>query len=191
MPAPTPPTTISPSWMLISGIMPPSAVKLSCIALTAPARGRGGDDREERAGGDAEADLLALHVAARHAELVQHGVARGLLPIGDGDAGEEDRQHRREDRPALALVAHRLAKVQVRPKPITKIDSICTRLVSAVGFSKGCALLALKKPPPLVPSILIASCEATGPSTIDCFAPSIVVASTTLAKVCGTPLAIR
>ena len=36
MPAPTPPTMISPSWMLMSGIMPPSAVKLSCMALTAP-----------------------------------------------------------------------------------------------------------------------------------------------------------
>ena len=29
-PAPTPPTMISPSCMLISGIMPPSAVKESC-----------------------------------------------------------------------------------------------------------------------------------------------------------------
>ena len=36
MPAPTPPMMISPSWMLISGIMPPSAVKESCMALTAP-----------------------------------------------------------------------------------------------------------------------------------------------------------
>ena len=27
---------ISPSWMLISGIMPPSGVKQSCMALTAP-----------------------------------------------------------------------------------------------------------------------------------------------------------
>ncbi len=34
--APTPPTIISPSCMLISGIMPPSAVKESCMALTAP-----------------------------------------------------------------------------------------------------------------------------------------------------------
>jgi hypothetical protein len=31
--------------------------------------------------------------------------------------------------------------------------------------------LALKKPPPLVPSILIAICEATGPCAIVCFAP--------------------
>src|ERR1700704_1092522 len=36
MPAPPPPTITSPSWMLISGIMPPSAVNESCMALTAP-----------------------------------------------------------------------------------------------------------------------------------------------------------
>ncbi len=46
---------------------------------------------------------------------------------------------------------------------IRKIASICRKLVSGVGFSYGCAELALKKPPPLVPSILIASCDATGP----------------------------
>ena len=43
------------------------------------------------------------------------------------------------------------------------IEIICTKFVSGVGFSYGCAELALKKPPPLVPSILMASCEATGP----------------------------
>ena len=41
--------------------------------------------------------------------------------------------------------------------------SISTRLVNPVGFSNGWAELTLKKPPPLVPSILIASWEATGP----------------------------
>ena len=46
---------------------------------------------------------------------------------------------------------------------IKKIASICTILLSAVGFSNGCAEFAPKKPPPLVPSNLIASCEATGP----------------------------
>ena len=46
---------------------------------------------------------------------------------------------------------------------IRKIASICTKFDSGVGFSYGCAELALKKPPPLVPSILIAICEATGP----------------------------
>ena len=45
-------------------------------------------------------------------------------------------------------------------------------LVQALGFSNGCAELALKKPPPLVPSSLIASWLATGPSEMVCLAPS-------------------
>ncbi len=36
------------------------------------------------------------------------------------------------------------------------------------GLLNGCAELALKKPPPLVPSCLIASCEASGPPGIAC-----------------------
>ena len=46
------------------------------------------------------------------------------------------------------------------------MESICSKLLSGVGFSNGCELLALKNPPPLVPSILMASCEATGPCAI-------------------------
>ena len=63
------------------------------------------------------------------------------------------------------------------------------KFVSGVGFSNGCALLALKKPPPLVPSCLIASCEATGPIASICLAPSSVVASTIGAKFWMTPCA--
>ena len=37
-----------------------------------------------------------------------------------------------------------------------------------MGFSNGCALLALKKPPPLVPNSLMISCEATGPCAMVC-----------------------
>ena len=43
------------------------------------------------------------------------------------------------------------------------MSSISTKFVSGVGFSNGMAELTLKKPPPLVPSCLIAICEATGP----------------------------
>ena len=39
-----------------------------------------------------------------------------------------------------------------------------------MGFSNGWAALALKNPPPLVPSILIATCDATGPCATDCWA---------------------
>ena len=58
---------------------------------------------------------------------------------------------------------------------MTKIKTIWRKLESGVGFSKGCAELALKKPPPLVPSILMASCDATGPCGMVCTAPSSVV----------------
>ena len=48
------------------------------------------------------------------------------------------------------------------------IDTISRKLESGVGFSNGCAELALKKPPPLVPSCLMAICEAAGPTAIVC-----------------------
>ncbi|MNR28913.1 hypothetical protein D3C85_1462620 [compost metagenome] len=51
---------------------------------------------------------------------------------------------------------------------IRKMASISTKFVNGVGFSYGCAELALKKPPPLVPSILMASCDATGPIASVC-----------------------
>ncbi len=60
---------------------------------------------------------------------------------------------------------------------MAKMRTIWRKLISGVGFSNGWALLALKKPPPLVPSILITSCEATGPSAMTCFSPSTVVTS--------------
>ncbi|MNT01146.1 hypothetical protein D3C72_1356000 [compost metagenome] len=59
-------------------------------------------------------------------------------------------------------------KVKHSAAGIRKIASISMRLARAFGFSNGCAELALKKPPPLVPSILIASCEATGPIASVC-----------------------
>ncbi|CFO32747.1 Uncharacterised protein [Bordetella pertussis] len=54
-------------------------------------------------------------------------------------------------------------KVQHSAAGIRRIASISSRLDQALGFSYGWAELALKKPPPLVPSSLMASCEATGP----------------------------
>src|SRR6185437_36772 len=56
--------------------------------------------------------------------------------------------------------------VAVKPAGMRKIAIISRKFESGVGFSNGWALFALKKPPPLVPSILMASCEATGPWAI-------------------------
>ncbi len=47
---------------------------------------------------------------------------------------------------------------------MTRMDSSSKKLLSGVGFSNGCAEFTLKKPPPLVPSCLIATCEAAGPT---------------------------
>ena len=52
------------------------------------------------------------------------------------------------------------------------------RFERPVGFSNGYAELTLKKPPPLVPSSLIASCEATGPRARSATVPP---------SVCTTP----
>ena len=62
-----------------------------------------------------------------------------------------------------------------------------TTLVNAVGFSKGWAELAPKKPPPLVPSCLTATKAATGPRAITCVAPSRVVTDWAPSSVIGTP----
>ncbi len=48
------------------------------------------------------------------------------------------------------------------------MPNISRKFDSGVGFSNGCALLALKKPPPLVPNCLMISCDATGPCAIVC-----------------------
>ncbi len=49
-----------------------------------------------------------------------------------------------------------------------RIASSSRKFDSGVGFSNGWALLTLKKPPPLVPSCLIAICDAAGPTAIVC-----------------------
>jgi hypothetical protein len=63
-----------------------------------------------------------------------------------------------------------------------KMESIWMKLDSGVGFSKGWAALALKKPPPLMPSILMATWEAMGPA-------GIVWVSTLTSAITGLPWA--
>ena len=50
---------------------------------------------------------------------------------------------------------------------MTRIAQISMKLVKPFGFSNGWAELALKKPPPFVPSCLMAIWLATGPPGID------------------------
>ena len=50
---------------------------------------------------------------------------------------------------------------------MSRIAHVSMKLVIAFGFSKGWAELALKKPPPFVPSCLIATWLAAGPPGMD------------------------
>ena len=66
-----------------------------------------------------------------------------------------------------------------------------SQFVNGFGLSKGCAALALKKPPPLFPRSLMTSCEATGPPTIVCCEWARVVTVWYTEKLSITPLARR
>ena len=81
--------------------------------------------------------------------------------------------------------------VKVSPAEIAKMQNISKKFESGVGFSNGCALLALKKPPPLVPNSLMISCDATGPCAMVCFAPSTVVTTSYGRRFCTTPCETR
>ena len=137
-------------------------------------RGGGRRRRPERRVGDAEADLLAFHVAARLRARSPSGRRRAPRGAGCRACSAHDAQRRAaatkmtiiaaRTRPALARVADHLAEgVAERRRRSAGSTSTSRKFESGVGFSNGCAELTLKKPPPLVPSCLIATCDAAGP----------------------------
>ena len=79
----------------------------------------------------------------------------------------------------------------MRPAGTIRISSSSTKSVKPLGFSNGIALLTLKKPPPLVPSSLIASCEATGPTASVWVPPAIVWKAWEPSRVWTTPWETR
>src|SRR4029077_2185850 len=97
MPAPTPPMMISPSWILMSGIIPPSAVKESCMALTAPHEASVVMTAKSEEATTPKPPLLASLLAAEEAEGVHHGGAVGSRPVADDDARHEQKAHHPED----------------------------------------------------------------------------------------------
>ena len=74
---------------------------------------------------------------------------------------------------------------------MARMASISTKFESQVGFSNGIAEFTLKNPPPLVPSSLIASWEATGPRASVCEPPVSVGTSSEPPSVCSTPWEAR
>src|SRR5262245_23340856 len=172
MPTPTPPN-VALSHMPTSGASPVSGFRLSCMQLTEP--------------------LLVQVVTTAHkgaAPAPQRSSLPSRLPtswaIGSpaGAAVGADSAH--SAKPSLALsstpiTANNTAACRMRPtiRPkvqtaaigSTRIAIVDTKLVQNVGFSNGWLLLGPKKPPPLVPSCLIATNAATGPRQISCAGP--------------------
>ena len=75
---------------------------------------------------------------------------------------------------AWRLSLTRIPNATTSDSGISRIAKISSRSLKPVGFSNGWAELALYGPPPLVPSSLIASCEANGPPGMCCSVISVV-----------------
>jgi len=71
-----------------------------------------------------------------------------------------------------------LPKVNVNATGTNRMATTSIRFDSGVGFSNGCALWAVKNPPPLVPSCLMATCDAAGPRARRRRSPSSAETST-------------
>ena len=107
-----------------------------------------------------EASLAAVSAPAR----ASAGLPACSAATVTAEQGHEDDRHGREQRPALSRGRRPCApKVKHSAAGMSRIASISRKLESGVGFSNGCAEFTLKKPPPLVPSCLMATCEAAGP----------------------------
>ena len=113
----------------MSGIMPPSAVKRVVHGVDRAAGGGGRDDGKERRQRDAEADLLALHVAAVRARArASSGLPRGFRP------SRSTATPARNSTPMAAKIAQpwrwlptMRPKTLVSAAPIAKIDTIWTK----------------------------------------------------------------
>ena len=160
-PAPTPPKTMQPSIRFHIGARPASGVKLSCMELTAP--------QEVPVVATAQSTLFMT--PNRCSLPSMNEAARGHDGIGLRFGVPGQREFARQQAPASRQTSTRRgggrqsSRQTHRPGPPGMMirPSISRKLVSGVGFSNGWALFWPKNPPPLVPSCLMAICDAAGP----------------------------
>ena len=136
--------------MLTSGTRPPSGMKLSCMALTAPQEAAVVTTAKSAESAGPKRTSLPSMLPPSIAERVDERVACGLGPVGDADAGEEEDAHGGEDRPALALVAdhaaedvgergaegedrHHLQEVRERGRVLERMRGVGVEEAAAVG----------------------------------------------------------
>ncbi len=125
------------------------------MELTAPVEVPVVGAGEERRAGGAEARSLPS-MRRRPRRLGRRFRRRpSRAPFTANSAIAEQRAHAGQHRPARWRLSPTMrAERAGNENGIARMRQISNRLVSAVGFSNGCAELALKNPPPLVPSSL-------------------------------------
>ena len=97
-------------------------------------------------------------------EPAEQRVAPGLADMDHREPGDEQEPHRGEEREPLPPVAdHPPEQEDERDRDQQDRQHLQRSSRRCVGFSSGCAELTPKKPPPLVPSCLMAIWLATGP----------------------------
>ena len=141
--------------------------------LTAPRRGRGRDRASTATSRRCRSAAPCPRGWRRRRRPPAGRACRALGGVDHDHRDREQREHRAEDRPALPAAADH-APVGVRQRGRDRAASPASRGSSSArsGSRTGYDELTLKKPPPLVPSTLMISCEATGPpAPSDCTTP--------------------
>ena len=150
--------------MFASGTAPPSGVKLSWAAMTAPVevpvvvaakRPDVAAPKRTSLPSMLPASPLTPSASTRGLPSVSKCIASPAEAIQSTNIAAKSAQPWRRS-PA------RRPKAKVSANGIARIAHISTRFVKPVGFSNGCAEFAFAIPPPFVPSSLIASWLATG-----------------------------
>src|SRR5450759_2572429 len=163
-PVPTPPGDTSPSIMLSIAMPPDSGCSDSCMEFTAPV----------------DVPVVAEAKIADHAGPKRCSLPSMLPPAASSQTiSDMAPKARKPIAPAIAAPCRRSLTISPyvygSEKGMASSRTIWKRLVSPLGFSNGWEELALKKPPPFVPSSLIASWDATGPPWMTCCPPASVV----------------
>jgi len=122
-------------------------------AVYSSTRGHGSRLGEDNRWDYAEAHLFAFQIFAPATPRFSSNGLPEVLPTGRQLGHQIEHQHRGENGPALSFILDHPAECKGSAAEMRSIAKTCKKSVSGVGFSKGWAELALKKPPPLVPGI--------------------------------------
>ena len=189
MPVPWPPNTTCRN-RLNSGTRPPRGINESMAPFTAPVMVPVVTVANRAVGAAPKRSSLPSKLGP-----LSQGASRGFPACSAEIASRASPTNSPVTRSSSRVPWRRLPRK--RPKAsmvaagMATMAPMASRFVIGLGFSKGWAELAPKKPPPFSPSCLIASKPATGPRPRIWVAPSRVITLTGPPRVMGTPLISR